>query len=136
MANLIKRCYFTYLFPARNFYFFSFFLFLVLLFLFSFLFFEFNPQICKLELNHVINHFLNLILYFRKDSLFYLSCLRLIFSTCLVFPFFGVLFYLLLHYQNGLSWPTSRIIFLKLVFLSEFFLLFLTLSFLFLLGFC
>ncbi len=136
MTYLIKRCYFTYFFPAWDFYFFSFFLFLFFLFLLSFFLFELNPQICKLELDHIIYHLLNLVLNLRENSLFDFSCLRFIFRTSLIFPFFCMFFYLLLHNQHCLSWSTPRIVFLKLVFLCEFFLLFLTFTFLFFLSFC
>lgn len=135
MTYLIKRVYFTYLFPARDFYFLSFFLFLLFLFLLSFFLFEFDSQICKLKLYHVIYHFLNLVLNFRKNSLLDFSGFRFIFSACLIFPLFCMLLYLLLHDQHCLSGSTSRVIFLKLVLFSEFLFLFFTFSFLFLFGF-
>lgn len=135
MTNLIKRCYFTYLFPARDFYFFSFFLFLLFLFLLSFFLFEFDSQVCKLKLDHIIYHFLNLVLNFRKNSLFDFSGFRFIFSASLIFPLFCMLLYLLLHYQHCLSGSTSRVILLKLVFFSKFLFLFFTFSLLFLFGF-
>ena len=47
-------------------------LFLFFLFLLSFLLLEFNAEIGKLQLDHIVYHLLDLILNLRKNSLFYL----------------------------------------------------------------
>lgn len=72
MTYLIKGCYFTDLFPAWYFYFLGFLLFLFFLFLLSFLLLEFNAEIGKLQLDHIVHHLLDLVLNLRKNSLFYL----------------------------------------------------------------
>lgn len=117
MTDLIKWRNFTNVLPSWYFNFFSFFLFLFFLFLLSFFLFEFNTKICQLKLNHVVNHFLNLILNFRQNSLFYFLCFGFIFRTCLIFPLFGVFINFLLNCHNGFSWSASRIIFLEFVLL-------------------
>ena len=76
---------------------------------------------------------MDLVFYLRKHCLFYLFDLGLVFRTGLVLPLLGVLFYLLLHDEDGLSGSTTRIIFFELVLLGQFFLL-LALALLFLLG--
>lgn len=130
MPYLIIGRYFTNILPAWyfNFLCFLFLLFLSLLFL-SLFFLELNSQIRKFKLNHVIDHFLNLILNFRQNSLLNFLHFRFILSTRLIFPLFSVFINIMLNGHNCLSWSTSWIIFLKLLLLSQF-LLFL-LSFLF-----
>ncbi len=135
MTYLIKRCYFTDLFPARYFYFLGFLLFLFFLFLLSFFLLELNSEIGKLQFDHIINHLLNLILNLRKNSLFYLLQFRFILSTCLILPFFGMFIDLLLHNQYCFSRTASWIFFLEFILLCQFLLLFtFTLLFLLCLG--
>lgn len=134
MTDLIERCNFTDLFPAWHFYFLCFLLFLFFLFLLSLFLLEFDSKIGKFQFDHIIHHFLNLIFHFGKNCLFYLLQLRFIFSTCLIFPFFGMFVYLLLHDQYCFSRTTFWIFFLEFIFFCQFLLLF-TFPFLFLLCF-
>lgn len=133
MADLIKRRYLSDVFPSRNFNFLWLFLFRFLLFLLSFFLLKLDSQVCKLKLNHIINHFLNLILNFRQNSLFYLPHFRFVFRTNLIFPLFGVLFDFLLDNNHGFSGTISRVIFLEFIFFRKSFLLLLSLCFGFLL---
>lgn len=135
MTDLIKRCYFTDLFPAWYFYFLGFLLFLFFLFLLSFLLLEFNAEIGKLQLDHIVHHLLDLVLNLRKNSLFYLLQLRLILGAGLILPFFCMLIDLLLHDQHCFGRTASWIFFLEFILLCQFLLLFaLTLFFLLCLG--
>ena len=136
MTNLIQWRNLPDILPPRYFNLFLFFLFLLFLLLFSFLLLEFDSEVGKFKLNHIINHFLNLILNFWKDSLLYFSHLWLVLWTYLIFPFFCMLLNLLLHYQDCLSRAISRIVFFKFILLCQFLFFLLAFSLLFLFCFC
>jgi hypothetical protein len=118
MTNLIKWRNFTDVFPSWNFYLFSFFLFLFFLFLFSFFLFKLYPKICKLKLNHIIHHFLNLIFNFRQYCLLDFFHLGFILWTSLILPLFSMFLNILLEDHDSFCRATSWIIFLKFIFLS------------------
>lgn len=134
MSDLIKGRDFADLFPAWDFYFLGFLLFLLFLFLLSLLLLELDAQVGQLQLDHIIHHLLDLVLYFGQDCLFDLFDFWLVFGAGLVLPFFGVLLYVFLHDEHGLSGSASRILLLELVLLCQFLLLF-ALALLFFLGF-
>jgi len=132
MAYLIKWGNLADFFPTRYFYFFSFFLFLFFLFLLSLFLFEFNTKIGKLQLDHIIYHLLNLIFNLRQNFFFYLSNLGFVLCTGLILPFTCMLFYLLLHDENGLCRATPWVILFEFIFFCNLFFsfcLYLSLSF-------
>ena len=125
MADLIQGRNFFYVLPPWHFDLFFFLFLLLLLFLLSLFLLELYSQVGQFQLNHVINHLLDLIFNFWQNSLLYLSHFWLVFRTCLIFPFFRVFFYFLLDSKDSLGWSISWEFLLKLFFFSQFFLLFL-----------
>ena len=120
-------------FQPGTFIFFGFFFFLLFFFCLSLFLLELNPKIGKLQLDHIVDHFLDLVFNFRQDCLFYLFDLGFVLGAGLILPLACMFLDLLLHDENSFGRTASGIVLFEFIFFCDFLFLF-ALALLFLLG--